>query len=114
MLSRKKHRGSLGRNLATLLVLGILAAAAGADDWPQWLGPRRDGVWRESGIVESFPAGGPEIKWRIPVGPGYSGPAVAGGRVYLTDRQPPDKKVDSADATKRGIIPGKERILCLD
>src|SRR5438105_10649495 len=86
MLSRKKHRGSLGRNLATLLILGILAAAAGADDWPQWLGPRRDGVWRETGILEQFPPAGPPIRWRTKIAGGYAGPAVADGRVYVTDR----------------------------
>ena len=58
-----------------------------ADDWPQWLGPQRDSVWRETGIVQKFPAAGPPIRWRTPVGGGYSGPAVAQGRVYLTDRQ---------------------------
>ena len=33
----------------------------GADDWPGWLGPQRDGVWREEGILDHFPAGGPEF-----------------------------------------------------
>src|SRR5262249_34383612 len=60
-------------------------AAARADDWPQWLGPRRDGVWRETGLLQKFPPGGPTIRWRAPVGQGYAGPAVANGRVYVTD-----------------------------
>jgi len=55
---------------------------AGADDWPQWFGPRRDGVWREEGVVERFPAGGPPVRWRVEVGGGYSGPAVAGAESW--------------------------------
>ena len=73
-----------------------LASAAPADDstisapernWPQWRGPNRDGVWRETGILESFPPGGLKVLWRAPVGPGWSSPVVAQGRVYLTDSE---------------------------
>src|SRR5262245_31386577 len=60
-------------------------AALRADDWPGWLGPERDGIWRESGLVEKFPEGGPKIVWRAPLGIGYSGPSVAEGRVYVMD-----------------------------
>ncbi len=64
----------------------LLQTPLPADDWPQWRGPQRDGVWRESGIIEKFD--GPEIKprWRTEIAGGYSGPTVAGGRVYVTDR----------------------------
>ncbi|MDB6023527.1 MAG: outer rane biosis protein BamB [Pedosphaera sp.] len=85
-----------------------------ADDWPQWLGPQRDSVWRETGIVEKFPANGPPIRWRTPVNAGYSGPAVAQGRVYLTDRQLATGGSNPTDPFARGIIPGSERVLCLD
>lgn len=56
------------------------------EDWPQYRGPRRDGVWREDGVLQRF--SGPElpVKWRAPVANGYSGPTVAKGRVYVTDR----------------------------
>ena len=50
------------------------------------MGPNRDGVWAETGIVEKFPAGGPKKLWSVPVGGGYAGPAVAGGKVYVADR----------------------------
>src|SRR6185369_478139 len=43
------------------------------------------GVWKETGIVDRLPEGGLKIVWRAPVNAGYSGPAVAGGRVFLTD-----------------------------
>ena len=86
-----------------------------ADDWPQWLGPQRDAVWRETGIVEKFPAAGPKIRWRAPVRPGFSGPVVADGRVFLTDRKlDPGAKVNGEDPFDRSIVPGSERVLCLD
>lgn len=73
------------RNASIVVILSMVAVAR-ADDWPQWRGPTRDGVWRETGLVEKF--AGPEVPivWRVPVGAGYSGPTVAGGKVFLTDR----------------------------
>jgi outer membrane protein assembly factor BamB len=70
-----------------ILTTCLLAAGSlRADEWPQWRGPMRDGVWRETGIVEKFD--GPEIRrrWTAPIGAGYSGPTVADGRVYVSDR----------------------------
>lgn len=71
---------------STGLLLALLAAAALADDWPQWRGPNRDGVWKEQGLLEKFEGPQIKIRWRVPVSSGYSGPTVAGGRVYVTDR----------------------------
>lgn len=83
-----------------------------ADDWPQWMGPRRDNVWREEGILERFPADGPRVLWRTPVAGGYAGPAVAGGRVYVTDYVTRENvKVDNFD---RQEFTGTERVLCLE
>lgn len=62
------------------------AAHARADDWPQWLGPNRDGIWKETGVMETFPKEGLKPKWTAKIGPGYSGPAVAKGLVVLMDR----------------------------
>ncbi|HEV7403548.1 MAG TPA: PQQ-binding-like beta-propeller repeat protein [Chthoniobacteraceae bacterium] len=56
-----------------------------AEDSPQWRGLNRDGVWNEEGILETFPPGGLNIRWRAPVSLGYSNPIVADGRVYVTD-----------------------------
>ena len=59
---------------------------ASGDEWPQWRGPNRDGIWRETGIIGRFD--GPEVPltWRVPILGGYSGPTVADGRVFVTDR----------------------------
>jgi outer membrane protein assembly factor BamB len=91
-----------------------LGSTARADDWPQWMGPKRDGVWRETGIVDSFPTGGPPVRWRVKIGGGYAGPAVAEGRVFVTDRQPKPGASDPTNQFQRGSIPSIERVLCLD
>lgn len=108
-LRRETHRGVLA------LLLCAVAASARGDDWPQWLGSKRDGVWRETGILTKFPEGGPTVRWRTPVGLGYAGPAVAAGRVYLTDFVPgAGARVPASGFNQRGTIKGKERVLCLD
>jgi outer membrane protein assembly factor BamB len=89
------------------------ATLASAADWPQWMGPGRDDVWHETGILDKFPPGGPKILWRKPLSGGFAGPAVAQGKVYVTDyvRSAGD---DKPAPTKRNRLEGKERVLCLD
>jgi outer membrane protein assembly factor BamB len=107
------QRWSIAGYVALLLASGTVKA----DDWPQWLGPTRDGVWRESGVLDKFPGGGPKVLWRAKIAAGYAGPAVADGRVYVTDRI----VAQSANNPKEGMIPtrpkapipGTERVLCL-
>lgn len=81
-------------------IVGLFLNVSLADDWPQWGGPKRDIVWRETGIVDKLPTTGllPRV-WSTPLAEGYSGPAVANGQVYITDY----------DRTQRS-----ERIFCLD
>jgi outer membrane protein assembly factor BamB len=68
------------------LLWGLFSVAVlQADEWPQWRGPNRDGVWAESGTIERFDSPRIELKWRAPISSGYSGPTVASGRVYVTD-----------------------------
>ncbi|MCG8606176.1 PQQ-like beta-propeller repeat protein [bacterium] len=70
-----------------LIVLIIcLENTAHADEWPQWRGPNRDGVWSETGIIDQFSEGAIVAKWSVAISSGYSGPTVADGRVYVTDR----------------------------
>ncbi|HLY10745.1 MAG TPA: PQQ-binding-like beta-propeller repeat protein [Planctomycetota bacterium] len=89
----------------TFGLVGLLwcSSVLRADDWPQWGGPQRDLVWREKGIVKTLPPGDllPRM-WSTPVGEGYSGPAVAEGRVFITDLV--DRKNKSAT----------ERVLALE
>ena len=95
--------------MITVILSGNMAIA---DDWPQWMGPNRDNIWRESGIVEKFPEDGPKVLWRTPVAGGYAGPAVADGRVFLMDYVSHDNvKVDNFD---RKEFSGQERVHCLD
>lgn len=81
----------------SLLMMAALAVglpAAQADDWPQWRGPTRDGVWRETGVVEKFKSSSLKPSWRVPISSGYSGPTVADGRVYVTDRVEEPKQIE--------------------
>ncbi|NUQ61654.1 MAG: PQQ-like beta-propeller repeat protein [Pirellulales bacterium] len=100
--------------LASWLLAGSLPVRA--DDWPQWGGPLRDGVWREDGVLDRLPPEGPPVRWRTPIGAGFSGPAVAGGRVFLMDRILDEGA--SADVKTqwnyRDKTKGQERVLCLD
>ena len=82
----------------TLLCIGLLSfgwsfnpkaadskskpAASSNTDWPQWRGPNRDGISMETGILMSWPAGGPKVLWRAPSGEGYSGISISNGRGY--------------------------------
>lgn len=99
----------MSRDVLLQLVAGLLiivnipsvsSSSVRADDWPQWGGPQRDLVWRETGIVEKLPAVEmlPRV-WSTPIGEGYGGPSVADGRVYVMDRLR-DQQL--------------ERVLCLD
>jgi outer membrane protein assembly factor BamB len=97
--------------LGTALLL--TASIACADDWPQWMGPTRDDHWKETGILQKFPKGGPKKLWSTPIHGGYSGPAVVNGKVYVTDYEGKEDKPKNSPIgpSKRE---GKERVLCLD
>jgi outer membrane protein assembly factor BamB len=97
------------------LGVGLLfPLAALADDWPQYLGPQRDGVWRESGVVQKLPTK-PRYRWRTPIGGGYAGPAVVGDRVYVCDRVPAKGQAEPVNQwNRRDPVEGLERVVCLD
>ncbi len=80
-----KKTATLAALLVVWSVTGTLAA-----DWPWVYGPHRDGTSDQKGLLRSWPAGGPKVLWTMPVGPGFGGPAISGGKVYLLDR---DEKV---------------------
>ena len=103
----------LPRSVAfSLLTFCLVVPAASADDWPQWLGPNRDGRWKETGVLDKLPK---ELKpvWTAKVGAGYTGPAVAQGKVILMDRVS-DAEIGEDGGRKPVSSKGKERVICLD
>lgn len=82
----------------------LFGPVVSAKDWPQWRGVERLGVWTETGIVDDFPDTGLTVKWRVPIHGGYSGPAVADGRIFVLDY----------DETEPRTMDGTERLLALD
>jgi outer membrane protein assembly factor BamB len=112
--SRAPRRGPFAPTLIiSILVLAVLTSGR-ADDWPQWLGPTRDAIWHETGIIESFPPDGTPVRWRANLGAGYSGPAVANGRVYVMDRQLPGGSASPANPFEPGTSTGLERVHCFN
>jgi outer membrane protein assembly factor BamB len=71
--------------LITVLITLSLACAFAAD-WPGYFGPKRDSTSMEKGLLRSWPKEGPKVLWTAPVGIGYGGAAVSGGKVYVLDR----------------------------
>jgi len=88
--------------MAVTLGVALGGVALGADDWPEFRGEGRQGVWRETGLLETFPPDGLKARWRTPIKAGYSGPSVADGRVFVTDFEPTNG------------MRGTERALALD
>jgi outer membrane protein assembly factor BamB len=101
------------RYVAALTLLLNLTSLGHADDWPQWMGPNRDGVWHEDGIVEAFPEAGLTVKWRVPIHLGYSGPTVVGDRVFVTDYELASGDLSNSPGRKNKLT-GKERVVCLN
>jgi outer membrane protein assembly factor BamB len=82
--------------LAALFVVAAVGVAA--DDWPQLLGPTRNGVYSGPPLAQTWPASGPRVVWRKQVGAGFAGPAVAGGKLILFHRVANQEVIDALDA----------------
>jgi len=82
------------RLAAIVLALGVEAAAY---DWPQFLGPDRNGIYRGPALAEKWGANGPRVLWRKSVGQGFSGPVVASDRLILLHRLANEEVVESLD-----------------
>ncbi len=82
-----------------LIMTSLLALPANlsAADWPQWLGPNRDGCSAETGLMTAWPKDGPKRLWQRDVGAGYSGPVVAGNRLILFHRLKDREVVECLD-----------------
>jgi len=80
--------------LVGLFLLPVLLAA----DWPQYLGPTRDGHSPETGLRKDWPKDGPAIAWKMPVGTGWAGPVVSAGKVIIFHRVGDDEITACLDA----------------
>jgi len=92
MIGSERACAAVGIPVVFLFVLictsAMAAAGEAAGDWPQFLGPDRNGIAVEAlDLPRSWPAGGPTILWKIPVGPGYGGAAIYGDSVLILDRE---------------------------
>ena len=77
--------------------------SASTADWPQWRGPERNGVSRETGLLKQWPAGGPKLLWQVnEIGDGYSTPVVVGSRIYLMSNHGMDNEFVQALSVKNG------------
>ena len=92
--------GPMRRVLFSLIIGAVLVAGAGlaAHDWPQFLGPGRNGVYSGPPISAMWPAGGPKVVWRKQVGAGFAGPVVAGELLILFHRVANEEVVESLNA----------------
>jgi len=82
---------SKNKTMLPILIVAMILVISGmeltAQDWPQFLGPDRNSISPQKGLMRSWPEKGPEVLWSIPVGIGYGGPVVKNGKVYLLDRE---------------------------
>lgn len=70
--------------MLSVLALAATAGAALAADWPQWRGPDRNGIGKDTGLLKEWPADGPPLKWKAEnIGTGYSSPIIVAGRIYI-------------------------------
>ena len=73
------------------------------NDWPQWRGPERSGVSKETGLLKQWPAGGPKLLWQVnDIGDGYSTPIVVGNRIYVMSNHGMDNEFVQALSTQDG------------
>src|SRR5438445_9138649 len=86
------------RYFSCVCIVVLVAANVRADDWPQFLGPRRDGTSAEKGLLDTFPKGGPKVLWQRDVGEAYSGPIVTGERLIVFHRVGDQELVECLNA----------------
>jgi outer membrane protein assembly factor BamB len=88
-------------SLAAVLVSSLCCAHG--DDWPQWRGPKRDGISRETGLLKQWPAEGPKLLWQLKeIGNGYSTPAIVRDRIYVLGNEGVDNEFVQALAVSDG------------
>src|SRR5688500_1730242 len=80
------------------VMLLVLTGQVEAGDWPQILGPQRNGqASLETPLAETWTAAGPKLLWRLPAGSGYAGAAIAKGQVFVADREQENERLTALD-----------------
>jgi outer membrane protein assembly factor BamB len=80
--------------LVTIGLSLLLVVPVWADDWPQWQGPARNGISKETGLLKEWPTGGPPLAWKIKeLGGGDSAPSIAAGRIFGMSNRGSDEVV---------------------
>ena len=92
------------------LLLALVTCNVDADDWPQWRGPQRDGISKETGLLKQWPKEGPKLLWQVKdIGAGYSTPSVVGKRLYLVSNEGTEKEfvqaLEAEDGKRAWSIP---------
>jgi outer membrane protein assembly factor BamB len=85
------------RLLVSIFIIMAAIAVKAAADWPQYLGPDRNGIYHGPAIADTWGAGGPRVVWRKTIGQGFAGPAVAGNRVLVFHRLKNEEVLESLD-----------------
>jgi len=80
---RSEMKSGVFVGIVSLITLSFGVVRA---DWPQYLGPDRNGISPQTGLAKSWPKGGPKVLWTKPLGEGFAGAAIRDGKVYLLDR----------------------------
>jgi outer membrane protein assembly factor BamB len=89
--------------LCLVFCIGCSSRTGGVFDWPQWRGPERNGISKETGLLQDWPEGGPKLLWRLQdIGDGYSTPSVAGPRLYLMSNRGMDNEFVQALSVEDG------------
>ncbi|MEW6159387.1 MAG: PQQ-binding-like beta-propeller repeat protein [Verrucomicrobiota bacterium] len=82
------------KTVLNLVAVGFLIANPRADDWPQWQGPQRNAISKETGLLKEWPKDGPPLAWKINgLGGGDSAPSIAAGRIYGMSNRGEDEVV---------------------
>src|SRR5436190_23686131 len=80
--------------------LAALTSVVSAADWSQWRGPERDGVSRETGLLQSWPQGGPKLAWHLKgLGKGMSSVSIANGRIFTMGSRKDGQMIIACDAS---------------
>jgi outer membrane protein assembly factor BamB len=100
-----KNQSAYLRLFALFAALATTSVSAGSADWPQWRGPNRTDISTESGLLKSWPEGGPKRVWLFnDAGLGYSGPAIVGGKLFTMGIREGSEQLIAVDASSGKLL----------